>query len=767
MPLPGTDGILSEIRDRLEDASGEGKKSVSQLVTEVRNSIKGPGDPSLRSTILALEAAMHTDTAAIIAALGRGGGGGGGGDGGGRGGGNSSGLEEIEKTLSETVAALERAVVIFEGIGHGEGKKGENGPRPYWETEIYLSATKAAGDLIEEGVSVSSALTKFNELNEKQNAAIGKDLLGSVLSLSLNTTNLSTQFRNLHGVLGKQITDLSTSGIFGSNALGPMEALLEGPKRYMDGILTESDSFRTALRLAQKSLSEDLTSPLVLTGRDLTEVSQDLFKARQNLRDVGTDTRGWMSTDEANKTLEDMLDSQHKMGIQSLFTDNITRDNTRQEIELLKVVASMTTLTTIKIEEQIKKQMDANMAMVGLGRMTDRESINAANVKTAVQDLHPETKAIFDALERMMGYGRTATDIKANAPADFTQLFATQPRMMERLIQLQEERTRENRVGETAAQRNESFMRMATPIASDLQNWHAQGRENAAWQTGVTGSESPMVTGLYNAAKKLEARVEPDANLAARSGDNATFTAYGLIKEKWQQMVEPFIGLPTALAGNIAALWANTGALSLLVTRGIFGGGLMGGALGAITGAARGLGMAGGATAIGVEGYQNVQQIRHGEAGAGYGGLAGAGAGMAIGAGLGTLTDWFTGPFGTILGGVIGQQIGTYVGGMISPAQSAVAGPHGDMVGPGASSVSGGGPASTGDDSLTKLSEISDFSQSTYDILGKIATELSMQTGLLRQDNSAGSSSSSPIPQQSSISTVGRSDIGGSYPGGS
>jgi hypothetical protein len=750
--------LLQQILGAL-NLTGEG--SVSELIREVREAIKETGESSLRDSIVDLRSTVSHEFQVLRDHL--------------RNTGNigrgatvppsDADAESLRRSMSnlvdhldEVIARLERAFVTFEEAGHGGGQGG--GTNPYFEREQILSVTRILDEFRRGLLTTNEVFTQFRGVIKDQAGVVFRDMAASVMNLTLHTTNAAAQLRNLHSVLSNEITGLSTHGVFGSNVLGPMEYFLEGPKRAFEGVLFETDSFRSTLKLLHTTIQDNMISPLSMTGRSLTELSGDFHKARQDMRErFNFDSRAWMSTDAANKALYDMLEFQKRSGIKSINNDIMTASTTAQELNFLKIIATMTGQTVDQLRTQVQQNRRQQEILMGQGRMSGEE-LNMRSQLTAAAGARlgkENAQELMNTLSQFMAYGRDRNQIlgNSNTPDDIKRLFATQGDTMERLISLNNETMRPLGANETMETRLDNFIRAYGDIRPTLERFSQMGRNNAPLQTAQYGSSIEMLSKLLIGSNVANSIKAPNAAQRETRDESVVYSFIQTMKELWREQLSPFIGLPSALTANTIAIATNTAALLAFGRSGGFANllnsfsgtrvaGFLGGAARVAGPVLGGLGAAGVAAA---EGSSTAGII-----GAGVGGSGGAWGGAALGTAI-------AGPIGTVVGGVLGSILGGYVGqkggsAMFGPAQAnpvvppqnesamfvgpahanpAVPTPQ-NVFGPGGAAVAAATNSTYQDSNLSLLTQIVQAGTQGNYILGQMYGELARQTGYLRGD---------------------------------
>jgi hypothetical protein len=559
--------------------------------------------------------------------------------------------------LRQVLGQLERAVQALEGIGEHEGHG--TGNDTYFQRDVMLRNIQNVNTMSESlskgTLTLESFFGTFHELQARQLEASIQNLLYGFMNIGLHATNLGTAFRNLHSATQQQLVGLKDTGVFGSNMLSPMQYFLEGLTRIREGILTTSDSFRTVTQLVNDSLERGVLSPLLMTGKAAAELAVDFNQARSGMRqNFGVDTRAWMSTRESDALLAEMLSVTKKFGIQGQTNDIMIQGMAAQELSVLQIIASMTGQTVAKLEEQAKANRDQQQILIGMGRLNRDEYQNYGLNQEVLKSLGAPGLAVSQTIAKMLASGRSGTEILANNP-EMQSFAASQPQMWSTMIRLMDQMTRKSSPQE--------ILNTAKELGSGGFQDMAQIQ-----QKNIYGGFMNDIANMVVAGKTAQSLPAPDAAQRAHGESDPVYGLIGRITEIWQQQIQPFMRLETAIGAQVAALILNTGALwSNTAARGggsILGGGMLG-AAGRVVGplaagvAGAGVAYAGGSSTEGV-------------VGSGVGSVAGSIAGAALGSLAGPVGTMIGMTAGGILGGIIGERLGTNYG-TASGVQSATA----------------------------------------------------------------------------------------------
>lgn len=640
---------------RVNAATGAPINDETGLLDEIRASIRdrNDGQPTVVRAILDQTNVIRNE----LRRLGPGGMPPGGGDDGGDGGDYRRDREIFirwEERIEDILSRMERAVTGLEG-----GATGQQGERTasYFQNEFYIRNTlRSIQSISDELFNGSLRLANVRDVlknltNEQFKASIG-DLLQSFIGTALHATNLTTAFRNLHHSIQQQIVDLREGGVFGSNMLSPMEFFLEGLTRIREGIFTTSDSFRTVTNLVRESIERGVLSPLLMTGRAASELAGDLSEAREDMRaKFGIDTRAWMSTNEANGLLLQILEVQKKFGIQAQLRDITTETRTAQELNFLRVIAAMTGETVGKLSEQLRIQRQQQELLIGLGRLNQQEYLNFTANQKVLDTLGPSGKALIETMTRMLASGRTPQEMIASNP-ELATFAASQPAMFSSLIRLIDQMTRQSTPEQIRA------------IVAEL----GGGTGGAGFRSmhgllqQIYGGFRDSIAGMTIAGDTARGVIMQSEAQQARAQSNPTWALIQRVAENFQELLKPLFRLETAILGQIVATIANTGALWMAAAsyRGASLGGMLG-ALGRVAGPLAG-------AAVGAGTAYASGSSTEGIVGAAGGSLAGGLAGAALGSALGPIGTIIGMAAGTALGGFIGEKLGSAIAGPSTPS---------------------------------------------------------------------------------------------------
>lgn len=635
--------------------------------------------------------------------------------------------------ISQVLDRIERVTATTERTGGGERSRGyfstENGInaisiiRRMFQTE---EERQKRNDRSFSGISEFSGLLKQEAENSVKNLGVG------FLNLVSSAGNLQSSFRRLEQHIKEQISSVRETGVSGSNALNPMEFFLEGFTRIQKGTLLGFDSFRTSLQLVRESLEHNLISPLTMTGRSVDELAGDLHQARENMRErYGFDTRAWMSTQDANKAMSELVDLQQKFGVNATIRDMRTEMAMARDGNFLKVISANTGETVAKLETSLQQNRQEQDVLIGMGRMNETEFKNfTANQVQLTKMFGKDGESMSKQLAGFMRYGRTANEVIATAPPEIRTMAATLGPMFNQMMHLSESMMH-NQLSP------EQLRGLLKPMASAGASFTGM---NAVSQNVLFPGQMDNLARMAMLGRQASAQSPAGERIQQNQQDSPTYALLQHATEIFQEMIKPFMRMELGIAANTAAIFLNIAAMGRLASAMMMRGGLEGaGGLGstlmrgASTVARVGgplLAGAGSAYAAYAEGAPTA-----GIVGGGLGGLGGTAIGAAIGSAImpvvGTTLGMVIGGF---LGGMGGQKAGTALSeGSRPQAPQVIAMPSAEqMAGPARPQVALAEQTAADTSALVNiLSRILTSTETEIGYLAQIKGELSRQTTYL------------------------------------
>lgn len=770
MPSPDYTPILTQIRTALNEA-GE-SKTASQLIREVRESIRAIGQPTVRDSLVELRNAITSELTQIRNVLTGGAGVPAGGRPVMRPEDKIAGqhLPEIEKDLRERITELTRAVTVLSEIAtRGSGGIPGLGGATTFDTAAYSRRIDSVRDLVER--SAKSGLTTADMLQQaltafrgsdgilvQQYSARQKDAVFGLVSLATKTTDLIYIFERLSNFIKTNIVE-KYSGYM-ANRAGNVSAegyFFDEFKRIFDsmtgrraevgyGIVDTNESIKRAIQ-------SGLTSPMLMYGQNVEQLSATYRQMITDLEKRGANPRAFGSPDQLQALFNTVTEMKNAVGganpFQQMRAQGSIDIQTNMLIRLADI-AKNTGLSADKLIELVKAATQEASELSALGLLSEREAQNFTTNKAILEALGPSGKQAGDLASKYLASGRNPAAFYANNPEmakvdsmSGGALTSFLSRISDLLVSDKDLRTQIPEIRRAAQQEGAG-------LKGYLGNLGMMAQQVSP-QAGALGG---MVSRLANIAPEL-------AEAPGKVGmiDRTAQTIEDLAKQYpiFSGAVAGFGGLMLQFGMHVAEFAVAARMLGILgggAAAAGAGGGLLAagsGALGYYAKVAGGtlaraapvLGGVVGAGTAAIEGSSGA-----GIAGAGIGGAIGAYGGMALGS--------MIGPVGTAIGGVVGSYLGSWLGQkageFVSPATSAPAvAPPQNVAGPAAAAVAGvvDTQRSYQDDQIRVLSGLLSATVDGNGILNQMYSELSRQTGYL-----TGTQATSSTPQLGAGLTV-------------
>lgn len=720
---------------RVASATGSPLGGDSDLMREVNAALRdGPHQPTVVQSIQTMTTQMMQRLDVLVRQ--------GGGHAAGPPAAGHGGTPEMDASIHDALLRISQVLDRIERITATEGGGGgEQRRRGYFSTETEINSVSIIRRMFQSeeerqrrndrsftGIREFSGLLKQEAENSIKNLGV------SLLNLVGSTGNLQGSFRRLEQHIKEQISSVRESGVSGSNALNPMEFFLEGFTRIQKGTLLGFDSFRTSLQLVRESLEHNLITPLTMTGRSVDELAGDLHQARENMRErYGFDTRAWMSTQDANKAMSELVDLQQKFGVNATIRDMRTEMAMARDGNFLKVISANTGETVAKLESSLQQNRQEQDVLIGMGRMNETEFKNfTANQVQLTKMFGKDGEALSKQIAGLMRYGRTPAEVLTNAPAEMRTFAATLGPMFNQMMHFSDAMMH--------SQMSPEQMRSdAKPLAAAGEAFTGMG---ATLQNKLFPGMMDTISRMTMLGRQAGAQSPAGERIQQNQQDSQGYALLQHATEIFQEMIKPFMRMELGLAANTAAIFLNVAAMGRLTAAMLMRGGLdlaggaggLGGTLmrGASTVARVGgplLAGTGGAYAAYAEGAPTA-----GIVGGGLGGLGGAAIGAAIGSAImpvvGTTLGMVIGGF---LGGIGGQKAGTALSEGGKPQAPTLVMPTAEqMAGPARPQVALAEQTAADTSALVNiLSRILTSTETEIGYLAQIKGELSRQTTYL------------------------------------
>lgn len=765
---PALSRLLSDIRDNLTN-TGEGKNN-SQLVSEVRDAIRGSSEPTIATSLREINKTITSEFAELRKAIAAGGipGGPGGGTPG-RAGGPGAAAEAKEigmmgsiKTVLEEIKSELGAMTEALESGHGAGHGGTG------TTLFDLRATSARYTAIDKLLDdttktttqklsgMVSEFTREGGLLHQQYSSRQKDAILGLVGMATKATDLIGIFERLGHFIKTQIVERYTGFLANrGGGLSGSEYMFDDIKRILDTMRGTREEIGYGLvdtkNTVQKSMGMGVTSPNIMFGQTIDKLS---FMYRQTIEDLqkrGVNPRGFGSPEQLQQIIDVISERQKSMGPFQEMRSQAGVDAQVKSVSFLADIAKATNMTVDQLTALVKANTQEISEQVALGTLTKEQGANLSNFLTQMKAFGPSGEFASSWVKKLAASGGNTTALMANNPE------VAQAQSMSRgaFLPFVQEMYRVALSSMTEAQKRQQMVDIGRQYSGRF------GFDPSV--AGIMGPRNPLLGQAGGAAAGLggNATTQIVADRTADMVEKASTRIEDISKQipMFSAAVASFVGGVASFVGNLVLLY---GASRMLGIGAGVGGALGGGAGRVLGGVARAagpvLGGIGGAGAAYLEGAPAA-----GVVGAGLGGAGGAWGGGAIGMAI-------AGPVGAavgaVLGGLIGswggQKAGTAIAGGGSPAVPA---PSENMVGPGGEVVRGSVMADPS--SVGLLSQIAIGGTQSLGILSQINAELARQTSLLggRGGSVPGYTGNGLNSMTAAVAKVGRADSSTAYSG--
>lgn len=730
--------ILRQIKSNLEYQGA----SVGTLISEVRDSLKGRAENTVKTAIQQEFAELHRDMLMIHDAL-RGGAMGGGPTTGRTGlagipGGGRTDTEALRELILRVQELTGQIAVNGHGFGHGSGGGGGGDP---FDSNTLARRYRALDELMRSSEYEQKSFTeKFSVLynnftNEggvmhRQYINRQREAVFSLNNLGAKSLDLIGIFERLGNFVKTQIID--RYGSFTKDrslGLTGMQTFADDFQRIMQHGFSNMGFGNVVTQDAIKKNAEGGGGPTnLIYGQNISQMAQRFDQIMKQMEAKGVSPMQTFSPQE----LMQFMQNQANFMKQSQTFDKMRPD---QQTELMtramvywSDMAKFTGISAAKLEEMAKKDDSKLNELQALGMVnTEQKTALRQNLQAVETTFGPEMKNLVVDLVRMnqnptLLLSKNHDFMMANQLSNGSLLPALQ-QLTALAMKQSDPRT---------------FLQNAAPILNRTQN--AMGGDVIAAINAENGKIGSIL-GTFLGARGLSP--EKIAGYDKPSDTDSIRGAAGYFDLMKSQMSQ-IVSLGGGIVGGIAEIvkftvelgvasmvlknfWrsaagsqvAETGMAAAGRTLGAFGR-LAGPVIGGVGGAAAAY--ASGAPAAGV-------------AGAGIGGFGGAMAGAAMGARFG--------PYGALIGGAVGGLAGSYGGEQVGTSMSQTQAPAvpapSNVAGPQAAEVAAATNSSFNDSNLSLLTQLVQTGNQGNYILGQMYGELSRQTGYLRGDpNGAG-----------------------------
>jgi hypothetical protein len=771
---PDLSRLLSDIRDNLKL---EGKSN-SQLVSEVRDAIRGTSEPTVATGIRDLkktltdEFAQLRDTMRIAGGIP-----GGAAAAGTRAGGPKTQFETEELGLtSEIVKALKAMQVelsaMTEVLGQHGGTGGGAGASGFDVKVLqsrYNAIDRILGDASKSFTSKLGSLSneffdKGGMLTQQYNLQQKRATEG-LLGMASKTFDLIGVFERLGTFIKTQIVERYAG--FMSNRAGGLsgsEYMFDDIKRILDTLKGTRDQVGYGLvdtkNSIQKALGSGMTSPNILYGQGIDKLSQSYRQMIEDMEKRGANPRSFGSPDQLEQLFNVLTERQKGAGPFEQMRQNEALQIQSNSVKFLSDIAKATNVSADKLIELVKAATEEATEQAALGNLKPQE-VSAFTEMTALlkSSYGPTGSFMAQQMSKFIGAERDPAMFMRNNPDAAAMNAMTGGKALEMLSRVTDLSLRSGNAAEkmTQLQQIMSQYQGIGQLPSGLRG--SIGVENKLF--GQYGAAAAMLGG--NAPGAPPIRGGPDAVENVMTGIEDLTKRFPM----FSSAVGSFVGGVGSFVSNLAILYGASRMLGIGAGAAGAGGSVMGGVGRALGGAARLAGPLLGGVGAAAGAYMEGAPAA-GVVGAGVGGGLGAWGGAALGASIGTAIAPVVGTaIGGILGGIVGafgggwagQKVGTAIGG------PAVGAPNENMVGPGGQMVTGSAMADPS--SVGLLAQIATGGSQSVGILGAIHAELARQTTLL-----GGAGGSVPAYNGSGLTSMtapvaktGRADASTAYSG--